>query len=107
MKRFIVQVKALLFCVSLDESVSRESGEIRLSPLHHLERETMQYSLVKTRKRCHHVKHDVCEAHFLSNKTPAKAFTLPAETKMGTRAGRAVGYIHLFLFCPTNSFLNQ
>ena len=48
------------------------------------------------------------------NKTPAKAFTPPAETKMGTRPGRAVirefiggGYIHLFLFCPTNSFLNQ
>ena len=50
----------------------------------------------------------------MSNKTPAKAFTPPAETKMGTRPGRAVtrkfiggGCIHLFLFCPTNSFLNQ
>ena len=27
---------------------------------------------------------------FLMNKTPAKAFTPPAETKMGTRPGRAV-----------------
>ena len=27
---------------------------------------------------------------FIWNKTPAKAFTPPAETKMGTRLGRAV-----------------
>ena len=27
---------------------------------------------------------------YLYNKTPAKAFTPPAETKMGTRPGRAV-----------------
>ena len=52
---------------------------------------------------------------YITNKTPAKAFTPPAEMKMGTRPGRAVtrefiggvGYIHLFLFCSTNSFLNQ
>ena len=27
---------------------------------------------------------------FMNNKTPAKAFTPPAETKMGTRPGRVV-----------------
>ena len=38
--------------------------------------------------------------YYINIKTPAKAFTPPA--KPG-----GVGYIHLFLFCPTNSFLNQ
>ena len=42
-----------------------------------------------------HLEHDVTimmsfSVLFLCNKTPAKAFTPPAETKMGTRPGRAV-----------------
>ena len=47
-------------------------------------------------------------AVFPLNKTPAKAFTPPAEPKMGTRPGRAVtrefiegGYIHLFVQSPS------
>ena len=51
----------------------------------------------------------------ISNKTLAKAFTPPAETKMDTRPDRAVTrefigagvYSQIFLFCPTNFFLNQ
>ena len=47
----------------------------------------------------------------MNNKTSAKAFTPPAKTKMGTRLqlerSLGVGYIHFFLFCPTNFFLNQ
>ena len=35
-------------------------------------------------------RHIYMRLKFLVNKTPAKAFTPPAESKMGTRPGRAV-----------------
>ena len=44
-------------CVSLVESVSRESVEIRLSPSYQRERETMRYSPVNNEKN--HMRHHV------------------------------------------------
>ena len=44
-------------CVSLVESVSRESDEIRLSPSYQRERETMRYSPVNNEKN--HMRHHV------------------------------------------------
>ena len=38
-------------CVSLDETVSRETRETRLSPSHLRERETMRYSRVNNGKK--------------------------------------------------------
>ena len=44
-------------CISLIESVSRESDEIRLSPSHQREWETTRYSLVSEKNHVrHHVK---------------------------------------------------
>ena len=44
-------------CVSLVESLSREIDEIKLSPSHQRERETMHYSPVNNEKN--HVRHHV------------------------------------------------
>ena len=44
-------------CVSLVESLSREIDEIKLSPSHQRERETMHYSPVDNEKN--HVRHHV------------------------------------------------
>ena len=54
----IYQLSKLSFsCVSLVESLSREIDEIKLSPSHQRERETMHYSPVDNEKN--HVHHHV------------------------------------------------
>ena len=50
-------IKFSFSCVSLVESVSREIDEIKLSPSHQRERETMHYSPVNNEKN--HVRHHV------------------------------------------------
>ena len=47
---YIPMSKFPFSCVSLVESVSRESDEIRLSPSHQRERETTRYSPVNNEK---------------------------------------------------------
>ena len=56
----------------------------------------------------------VKEYRFHFQQDPAKAFTPPAESKMGTKPGRAVtrefiegGVYSLISVLPNNSFLNQ